>query len=135
SDPADDEAVRNDPEDMPGLIPQTVVGGHAVGQLDAQADDGEALARRDAERDEVVPHLWADGDEGGRRPGQQALEQAKPCGARGVEVAPEDMAVEGVDDDRGTRAAREEGGEATDGTGLRGMRVEDLRPLAADQTR
>ena len=36
---------------------------HALGELDPEAHDGELRRRRDADRDELVAHLGADGDQ------------------------------------------------------------------------
>ena len=47
-----------------------------------------------------------------------------------AEVAAQHVAVEGVHDDRRPRVAGEQRGDAADRAGLRGVRVQDVRPLA-----
>ena len=65
-------------------------------------------ARRDAERDEVVAHLRADGDEARRRAREPPLDRRGSAAvASRAEVAAQDVAVEGVDDDRRPRVAGE----------------------------
>ena len=107
----------------------------ALLELDAEADHGELLPRRDAERDEVVAHLGAHRDERRRRGGEAPLEHPEEAGADGAEVAAQDVAVEGVHDDRRPCVTREQRRRAADGAGLRGVRVEDVRPQPADQPR
>ena len=48
-----------------------------AGQVEAVGDDDEALGRCDAEADEVVAHLVADGDERLGRVGEQPLDPAE----------------------------------------------------------
>src|SRR5207248_9166575 len=93
ADPADDEAVGRDPE-QPACLGAVSVRTDTAVELDAEPDDRELLRRRDAEPDEVVPHLRADGDERSRPPGEPALEQAEETGAQRPEVAAQDVAVE-----------------------------------------
>ncbi len=131
-DPADHEPIRRDPE--PRARGRTGhLGLHALAELDSQADDAELLSGRNPERDEVVAHLRADRDEPGRHPRQQPLEQAKRLRLERAEVAVEDMAVKRVDDDRRPGGACEERRHTPHRARLRRMRVQDLRPLLADQ--
>ena len=61
----------------------------------------------DAEADELVTHLVADGDERSRRVGKQAFDPAEDALPAPAEVAAEDVAVVGVDDARaGGRSRR-----------------------------
>ena len=130
--PADHEPLRRDPEPRArGRTGHLRL--HPLAELDSQADDAELLRRRDPERDEVVAHLRADRDEPGRHPRQQPLEQAKRLRLERAEVPVEDMAVERVDDDRRPGGAGEERGQTPHRARLRRMRVQDLRPLLADQ--
>ena len=127
ADPADREALVGDAHHPPGPLPRLRRRVDALLELDAEADDRELLPRRDAERDEVVTHLRADGDERRRRGREAPLEHAEEAGADGAEVAAEDVAVERVDDDRRPRVAGEQRCRAADGAGLRRVRVEDVR--------
>jgi len=102
-------------------------------EIDAESDDRELLCGRHPERHEVVAHLGADGDEARRTPGQGPLECAEEGGRRWVEVAAQHVAVEGVDDDRRSRAAGEARCQAPDRAGLRRVRVQDVRPHVLDQ--
>ena len=61
-----------------------------------------------------------------------ALEHPEQAPANRVEVAAEDVAVERVDGDRRPRIAREQPGHPPDGSGLRRVRVEDVRADAVD---
>ena len=109
ADPADDEAVRRDAEQRraqpcasPSSDPTTL-----AASVDPEADDRELLGRRDAKRDEVVAHLGADGDQP-----VVACEPPARAGGRAsvrsrAEVAAQDVAVEGVHDDRRPRVAGE----------------------------
>ena len=65
ADPADDEAAVRDPELATRLL-AAALRGHPLLQLDAEPDHDELLRGGDAEGDEVVAHLGADGDEPGR---------------------------------------------------------------------
>ena len=56
---------------------------------------------RDAERDELVPHLGADGDERVGDAGERRLDRAEHARPERAEVPAQDVAVERVDDDRG----------------------------------
>src|SRR5439155_20712721 len=49
ADPADREAVRRDAEVAPRLFPAVGAAADTLVQLDAEADDGELLRRRDAQ--------------------------------------------------------------------------------------
>ena len=104
-------------------------------ELDPEPHDGELLARRDSEPDEVVAHLGADRDERVGSAGEPALEQPEAERAQRAEVPAQHVAVEGVHDDRRTRVTREERRHAPDRPGLRRVRVQDRRPLAPDQLR
>ena len=66
-------------------------------EVEPVRDHVDRVRGRDAERDEIVAHLVADGDEGTRPAGEPSLDlDEQPFPAR-AEVAPEDVAVEGVD--------------------------------------
>ena len=132
ADPADDEAVGGDAEQTARALARSCRRIDTLLELDAQADDGELLGRCDAERDEVVAYLRADGHERGRRRGERALEEAEEASAHWVEIATENVAVEGVHRDRRFRVTREERGDPPDGAGLRGVRVQDVRPDVLD---
>src|SRR5205823_14062242 len=104
-------------------------------EFDPEADHGEALTRRDSERDEVVPDLRADGDQRRRSRGEPALQEPEEERAKRSEVAAENVTVEGVDDDRRSLRSCEERRDPSDRAGLGGVRVEDLRAFAPDQPR
>ena len=61
-----------------------------------------------------------------------SLDRAERACPNGVELPLQHVAVERVDDDRRPCVAREACRESPDGAGLRGVRVEDVRPVAAD---
>ena len=63
----------------------------------------------------------------------QRSSRRKRFDAQRAEVAAQDVAVEGVDDDRRRRVARDDGGEPADRARLGRVRVQDLRPQLADQ--
>src|SRR5207253_3972680 len=61
-----------------------------------------------------------------------ALEREEEPGADRIEVAAEDVSVEGVHDHRRPSRPREDRREPAHRSGLRRVRMEDLRALAAD---
>ena len=92
--------------------------------------------RRDADRDELVAHLGADGDRGHRSRARGRARSSRYASLlRRAEVALERVAVERVDDDRGARRARRGGRPPADRAGLGGVRVEHVRALLSDQPR
>ena len=101
----------------------------ALVERDPEPDDRELLARRDAVLDELVPHLRAHRDQDVGLSREDALDLAEERRASGAEVALQDVAVERVDDDRRPAAACGHGRGARERPGLRGVRVEDVRPL------
>src|SRR5438128_1292027 len=133
ADPADGEPGGLDPEVAPCLRPAVRSGADALAELDPQADDDELLGRRDAQCHEVVAHLRADGDEHGRVAGEPPLEPPEESRPERPEVPVQDVPVERVHDDRGTGPPGEQRGHPPDRAGLRRVRVQDLRPLAADE--
>ena len=134
ADPADGEPAVRDPEVAAGLR-AAVRRPDALVELDPEPHDGELLRRRDAEPDEVVPYLRAHGDEHRRVAREDPLEPAEEPRAERPEVAAQDVAVEGVDDDRRPRAPRQQRSHPPDRAGLRGVRVQDRWSLAPDQRR
>jgi hypothetical protein len=74
-DPADGEPVVGDAEVAAALGTTVLFAGDALVELDAEPDHHEALARRDAQGDEIVTHLRTDGDQSCRTRGEPALEQ------------------------------------------------------------
>ncbi len=133
ADPADREALVGDahhpPRPRPGLRRRV----DALLELDTKADHGELLPRCDAERDEVVADLRAHRDERRRRGRERPLEHPEEAGADRPEVAAEDVAVEGVHDDRRACVTGEQGGRAADSARFRGVRVQDVRTQPADE--
>ena len=103
----------------------------ALLELDPEPDDGELLRRRDAERTRSSRTCGLTAISAVVTPREPALEQAERRRAQRVEVAAQDVAVEGVDDDRRPRVAGEERRDPADGAGLRRVRVQDVRPLPA----
>ena len=128
ADPTDGEPAVRDAEVAAAL-------GTTIVELDAQADHDEALGRRNAETDQIVTHLRAHGDQCRRAGGEPALEQTEEQRANRAEVTAEDVAVERVDDDRGSPGAGKPRGNSPDRSGLCRVRVQDLRALLSDQPR
>ena len=119
-------------------MPVVRIGGRVPEPLlerNPETDHDELLVRRDPELDELVPHLRADRHEHVGGPRERSLHLPEERGATRVEVALEDVSVEGVEDDGRPSAAREERRGSSDRSRLRGVRVEDVRPLAPDQLR
>ena len=102
-------------------------------EVESVRDDDELGSRRDAEAHEVVTYLVAHRDECvGRVRKRTFREPIRPLAPRG-EVPTQDVAVVGVHDCTGTRAAGNERGHAAGGAGFRGVRVQDVRPALAQQ--
>ena len=134
ADPADDERALRDSVEPPVV---EVRGGIAEPLLerDPEPDHRELLTRRDAELDELVPHLRAHRDQGVRDARERPLHLAEErCPGR-AEVPLEHVPVERVQDDRGPRAPGQQRRRAADRAGLRRVRVQDVRPLLADDLR
>ena len=129
ADPADDEAVVGD-ADSARLSRRPSVRRDALVELDPEADDDEPLGRRDPERDQVVADLRADGD-------QRVVPRASQRSSRRktrVGTGRSSRAARG----RGRCARRsaavtagEQRGDAADRARLGGVRVQDVRALAA----
>ena len=83
---------------------------HAFGELDAEPDDRELRGATDAELDEIVADLGADGDERIGLAREPPLDDAGTHAASPGRSSREGVAVEGVDDDRGPRRPGEPGG-------------------------
>ena len=75
ADPAHREPVGRDAEVTPALDAAVLLRRDALFQLDPQPDHDKALARSDAECDEVVPHLRAHSDQRRRARREHALEE------------------------------------------------------------
>ena len=104
-------------------------------EVEPVRDDDELGTRRDAEAHEVVAHLVAHRDECvGRVRERTFREPIRPLAPRS-EVPTQDVAVVGVHDCAGPRAAGNERGHTAGGAGLRGVRVQDVRPAFAQQPR
>ena len=104
AEPADDELPFRDAVAAPDLDRVAVEADTRL-ELDPEADDGEPLARRDVERNQLVPHLGADGDQPVRGAGEERLDGAEDERPAGAEVAAEHVTVERVHDHRATRPA------------------------------
>ena len=89
---------------------------------------------RDAQPDELVADLGADGDQAVGRAGEDRLDRAEHERARPPEVAAEDVPVERVHHDGSARPG-EQRGSAPDGAGLGGVRVDDVRLDPPDDPR
>ncbi len=131
-DPADAEALGRDAE---GSANRRSVGGarHALGELDSEANDGEPGGGRHSHLDQLVTDLGAHGDEGVCAAREVSLDRPERVCAKGVELPLQHVSVERVDDDRRPCAARKACCGAPDGAGLRGVRVENMRPVTPDQ--
>ena len=90
--------VVREPQLAAHAAARLLVGRAPVGEIEAVRNDGEALRRGDAEADEIVPYLVADGDEPSRRVREQPLDPAEDALPAAAEVAAEDVTVIGVDD-------------------------------------
>ena len=103
-------------------------------QVEPERHDGEAAGVRDAEPDEVVADLLADGDQQVGATRQPSLDLAIDGGRARREIARQRVSVEGVDQDRPRAAAepRDQRGAAAERPCLSRVRVDDVRPLAAD---
>ena len=133
AEPADDELRRRDAVPPPHLG-RVAVEPHARLELDPEPDDRELLVRRDVECDELVAHLGAHRDQavGGAR--EHRLDGAEHQRPERPEVPAQDVAVEGVDDDRAPRAGEERRG-AADRPRLGRVGVDDVRTELADEVR
>ena len=130
--PPDREARRRDAERCAEL--STTLGSlHPLRELDPEPDDCEPRRWRDADCDELVPHLRADGDESVGIAREAALDPPVGALAKRVEFAQQHVTVEGVDDDRWTRIAHEAGREPARRARLCGVGVEHVRSLSPDQ--
>jgi len=87
SDPADDEALGRDPEQPAAASARTRIGSDPILELDAEPDHAEARSRRDAEGDQVVPHLGADCDQDVRAGREQTFQHPERRTADRSEVA------------------------------------------------
>ena len=125
-DPADDEPVIGDAEEMPELR-APVAGQNTRLEVDAETDHRELLGRRHSELDEIVANLGPDGDQPVRVPRERALGLAEELGAQRVEVAAQHVPVVGVDDHRRPRVAREQRGRPADRPRFRRVGVQDVR--------
>ena len=100
ADPPDREALGRYAHHPARPLARLRRGVDALLELHPEANHRELLPRRDAEGDEVVAHLRADRDERSGRRREAPLEHAEKAGADGAEVAPKDVAVKRVDNDR-----------------------------------
>ena len=82
---------------------------------------------------EVVANLRAHRDETRRECRKPPFEQPEAQSEDGVEVPTQHVAVKGMHDDPGPRPSCQECRDASDGSGLGRMRVQDARPVAADE--
>ncbi len=126
ADPADDERIAGDAVQA-AVVDVLRLAVEALGERDPEPDDDELLGRRNAELDEVVAHLRAHGDERVGGAGERPLDLAEHRRPQWAEVPAEHVAVERVDDDLRPRVPGEHRGRPRDRTGLRRVRVEDVR--------
>jgi hypothetical protein len=132
--PSDDEQVLRDPEAAPHFL-YVPFEGDAGLELDAQPDDGELLARGDAEGDQLVSDLRAHGDETVGGAGEDGFDGAEEQRSGMPEVPAEHVAVERMDDDRPASQAREHRRRPSHRAGLGRVGVDDIGPELPDDAR
>ena len=116
----------------------TAQGPHSFGrmkwfEIETEGNHRDALGRRDTQGDQVVADFVGDGHQPGRAARQDSLDGNKHGGAPPSEVPGQNVSMECVDPNwRPSRAEQQRGG-ATDGAGLRRMRVQDRRPHPCKQ--
>lgn len=106
---------------------------HELAEVESKVDDLDLFAWGYPIPDKVVAYLLRDGDETSGELGQAPLDQNSEAGLpRRREHTVEDVAVEGVNADRGAGFAAEHGGNAAHESRLRGVGVKQVRSVAPD---
>lgn len=100
-------------------------------EVEAERHHGHLVRPPDAEREEIRSHAVAHGQDAVRAVGERALDGEKRARLRGREVAVEHVAVEGV---HANRDAGEDRCQPPEHPGLGGVRVDQVRPLRAQQS-
>ncbi len=131
TDPADDETVGRKPERATKLR-AVLVRPDPTREIDAEADHAELLRRCDPQRHQLVANLGPDGHEARGAASQRSLRLEEQPGLDRPEVPTQHVPVEGVHDHGRPCGAGEQRRSASDRPGLRRMRVQDVRPQAAD---
>ena len=110
--------------------PRRAIASEQRREIHPQRDDLDLVRIGDAHLRQIGFQRRAEGDDPVGDPGQGAFDPAEEALERPGKISAQDMAVEGVDDHRHSRAA---GGGAPDGSGFGGMGVDHVRlPFAED---
>ena len=99
-------------------------------EVEAEPHHLHLRGRRDAEPDQILPHLLGHGDDAGGAASQEAFDACQQARGPRRELALEDVAVERVDDDLGPDPGSQPRGEPAERSGFRRVRVHDPRPDA-----